>query len=69
MDFVIPADHKVNLKESEKNQYLDLARELKKKRWNMKVKVIAIVTGALCTVTKGLIMGLEDLEIRRRVES
>ena len=28
MDFAIPADHKVKLKESEKNdKYLDLARE------------------------------------------
>ena len=35
MDFVIPADHKVELKESEKKgKYLDLARELQK-LWNM----------------------------------
>ena len=31
VDFAIPADHKVKLKESEKiDKYLDLARELKK---------------------------------------
>ena len=30
--------------------------------------VIPIVIGALDTVTKGLIQGLEDLEIRERVE-
>ena len=31
MDFAVPADHRVKLKESEKkNKYLDLARELKK---------------------------------------
>ena len=35
----------------------------------MKVTFIPIVIGALGTVTKGLIKGLEDLEIRGRVES
>ena len=30
----------------------------------MKVTVISIVTGALGTVTKGLVQGFEDLEIR-----
>ncbi len=47
---------------------LDLARELKKKLWNMKVTVIQIVIGALGTNTKRLVQGQEDLEIRRRVE-
>ena len=35
----------------------------------MKVTVIPIVIGALGTVTKGLIKELEDLEIRRQVET
>ena len=35
----------------------------------MKVTVIPIVTGTLGTVTKGLVEGPEDLEIRRRVET
>ena len=35
----------------------------------MKVTVITIVTGALGTVIKGLIIGLEDLEIRGRVDT
>ena len=35
----------------------------------MKVTVIPIVIGALGSVTKGLIKGLEDLEIRGRVET
>ena len=39
-----------------------------KKLWNMKVIVIAIVIGALGTVIKGLVQGLPDLEVRRRVE-
>ena len=68
MDFAVPIDHGVKLKESEKkDKYLDLARELKK-LYNMKVTVIPIVIGALGTVTKGLVQGLEDLEIRGRVE-
>ena len=50
MDFAVPADHKVKLKESEKrDKYLDFARELKK-LWNMKDIVIPIVIGALGTV-------------------
>ena len=31
VDFPVPADHRIKLKEIEKNKYLDLARELKKK--------------------------------------
>ena len=30
VDFVFPADHRIKLKESEKDKYLKLARELKK---------------------------------------
>ena len=69
VDFAVPADHRVKLKESEKkDKYLDLPRELKK-LWNMKAKVIPIVISSLGTVTKGLIQGLENLEIRGRVET
>ena len=46
---------------------LDLARELKK-LWNMKATVVTIIIGALGTVTKGLIKGLEDLQITGQVE-
>ena len=35
----------------------------------MKVSVIPIVTSTFSTVTKGLVQGLEDLEIRGRVET
>ena len=63
VNFAIPADHRVKSKECEKrDKYLNLARELKK-LWNMKVTIIPIVIGTLRTVTKGLIQGLEDLEI------
>ena len=37
--------------------------------WNMKVTVIPIVISAFGTVTKGLVKGLEDLEIRRCMET
>ena len=51
-----------------KDRYLYHGRELKK-LWNMKVTIIPIVIGVLGTVTKGLIKGLKDLEIRGRVET
>ena len=59
VDFAVPADHRINLKESEKK---DLAKGLKK-LWNMKVTIVPIVIGALGTITKGLLKGLEDLEV------
>ena len=70
VDFVVPADHIIKLKECEKrDKYLDLARELKKKLWNMKVTTIPIVIGAFGTLTKGLLKGLGDLEVGDRVET
>ena len=69
IDFAVPADHRIKLKECEKkDKYLDLARELKK-LWNMKVTIVLIVIGAFGTVTKGLFMGLEDLEVGGWVET
>ena len=69
VDFAVPADHRVKLKECEKwDKYLDLTREMKKPR-NMKVTIISMVIGALGTVTKGLLQGLDDLEITRRAET
>ena len=69
VDFAVPADHRINLKQSEKKyKYLDLARELKK-LWNMKVTIVPIVIGAFGTITKGLLKGLEDLEVGGRVET
>ena len=69
MDFAVPADHRVKLKESEKkDKYLNIARELKK-LWNIKVTVIPILIDALGPVTRVLVPGPEDLEIRERVET
>ena len=67
VDFAVPADHRIKLKEyKKKDKYLDLGRELKK-LWNMKVAIIPIVIGAFGTLTKGLLKGLEDLKVGRQV--
>ena len=67
--FAVPADRRVKSKENEKkHKYLDLARELEQ-QWTMKVKVIPIVIGAPGKVTKRVVQGLEDLEIRGWVET
>ena len=69
MGFAVLADQRVKLKEIVKrDKYLNLARELKK-LWKMKVTVIPFVINALGTVTKGLVLGLEDLKIIGRVET
>ena len=76
-----PGSPQNKLKESEKkDKYLDQGTEKKKpkkktkkkkknKLWNMKVTVILIAICALGTVTKKLVQGLEDDEIRRLVEN
>ena len=70
VDFAVPVDHRIKLKESaKKDKYLDLDWELKKKLWKMKVTIITIVVGAFGTVTKGLLKGLEVLEVRGRAET
>ena len=62
VDLALPADHRIKLKECEKrDKYLDFARELKK-LWNMKVTIVPILI-------KGLLKGLEDLEVGGRVET
>ena len=69
VDFAVPADHRIKLKELFKvGQVPRLARESKKLR-NMPVTIRPIVIGAFGTVTKGLLKELEDLEVGRRVET
>ena len=69
MDYAIPTDHRVKLKEGEKwDKYLDLAKKMKN-LWNMKMTVIPNVVGALGTILKGWVKGLEDLEIWEQVET
>ena len=50
------------------NNITEISQNLKK-IWNMKVTIISIVIGAFGTVTKGLLRGLEDLEVGRRVKT
>ena len=52
VDFAVPADHRIKLKEYEKkDKYVDLARKLKK-LWNLQVTIIPIVIGAFGTIIK-----------------
>ena len=69
MDFALPADHSVKLKENEKkDKCLNFVMELKN-LGKLKITVVPIVIGTLAWVTKELIQGLEDLEIRTRVDT
>ena len=64
VDFAVPANHRIKLKESEKkDKYLDLGRK-RKKLLNMKASIIPIVIGAFGTVTEGLLKTLKALELR-----
>ena len=60
MDVAVPADHKVKLKEKKKE---------KDSYFEHEGTIIQIVIGVLGTVIKGILKGLEDLEIRGRVET
>ena len=65
VDFAVPADHTMKLRECEKkDKYLDLTRELKNCG-----TILPIVIGGLGTVTEGAVKGLKDFEIRGRVET
>ena len=69
VDFAVPADHRIKLKECEKrDKYLDLARELKK-TMEHEGTIIPHVICTFGTVTKGLLKGLEDLEVGDRGET
>ena len=54
------------MKSEKRDKYLNFARELKK-TMEHESDGDSNVIGALGTVTKGLVEGLEDLEIRGRV--
>ena len=71
VDMAVLANHRVKIKENEKkksDEYLDLVRERKKLR-NMKVTVVQIVIGALRTIPKGAVKGLEGFEIIGRAKT
>ena len=68
VDFAIPYDTRIEQKEKEKvEKYQDLKRELQK-LWNMKVKVVPIVIGALGTPPKDIKSRVEELGIETRIE-
>ena len=62
MDFAGPADHKVELKESEKKIHTWILPDLK-----LMVTVISVVIRALGSITKNPEKRLEKLELRRRI--
>ena len=69
VEFAIPADYSVKIKESEKSdKYLDLARELRK-LLNMRVTVIPIVIGAFGTVSQDMERELKELKTGGRIET
>ena len=69
VDFAVPFDHRVKVKENKKrDKYVNLATELKK-LWSMKVTLIPIVIGVQGRVTEVLVQGLENLEIKGWVET
>ena len=69
VDFAVPANHRVKLKNVKRRiSTSNLLWNWKKMR-NMQVTIIPIVIGAFGTVIKGLLKGLEDLEIGGRVET
>ena len=54
VEFAVPADRRIKLKECEKkDKYVDLARELKKLR-NMKMTIVVIVIGAFVIYQRDL---------------
>ena len=69
MDGAVLGDNCVKLKASEKrDKYQDLTRELQR-TMEYKNDVDTNCNWVLGTVTKELVQGLEDLEIRGRVET
>ena len=68
MNLAVQANQSKVERKQKMDKYLDFARELKK-LWNMKMMIISIVIAALGTVMKGLIQGLEGLEMIGRMDT
>ena len=67
IDFAIPYDSKIELKEQEKiEKYQDLRREVRK-MWNMKVNITPIAIGTMGAIPKKLLKRLEQLGIKTRL--
>ena len=71
MDIAVQTKHKEKLKEIRKRyKYLNIARELKKKQTiEHEVTVTPMVIRELGTFLKGLVLQLEDLEIKGHSET
>ena len=68
IDIAVPGDVRVASKEMEKiEKYQDLARELHK-IWQVKVKVVPVVIGALGTIPKALGKHLDEIGTNVRVD-
>ena len=74
VDFTVPAHYRRKLIESEKRDnyrgswYKKSEKKTRNKLGNMKVTVITNLIGVLGIITKVLLQGLEDLEMRGQVE-
>ena len=69
MDFVVPTDHRVKIKESEKREkYLDFARDLQTLQ-NMRETMIPFVIVAIGMLHKGWERRLEESKIGRWIET
>ena len=69
LDFAVSADHRAKLKESKQISTWTLLENWKIYwTWKWRLIHIVIVISALGTVSEGLVQGLENLEIRGRVE-
>ena len=67
VDFAVPFDSRVSVKEQEKIlKYQDLARELKK-LWDLPIKVVPIVIGALGAPSVNLRKWIRELRIETRI--
>ena len=66
---IIIINNNNNDKRKQKEINIKTLQENKKKLWNLKVIVVSIVVGVPGTIPKGLIKGLEDLEIRGQLET
>ena len=63
MDFAIPMDYHIRVKEEEKtDKYMDLAAEVRR-QFRVKAVIVPIVLGALQTVPTKLSESLKKLEI------
>ena len=63
MDFAIPADHRMKIKENEKERQVLGTCQRSKKWWNISVIVIPTVISMLERVHKGLECGLKSQKL------